>query len=232
MESNLAVVQDTEVFDSVKQEGYDVLVRARELSLIHDNEQFKAAGEYRAMLNRAKKDALAKLEPARGKAYAAYQEVLKLIKEVISPFDEAILILDGPLGKWDEEQRRLRRIEDEKRVAEAKRQAEEAQLKAAEEAQKAGNHAKAEAILNKPVVAPAISTPKPEGPQGVSFRENWKIDSLVNMSLLVAAANSGKVPIEALMPNEKFLNQMAKALKDKLNYPGVTVKCEKVVASR
>ena len=97
---------------------------------------------------------------------------------------------------------------------------------------KAGNLAKAEAIINKPVVVHVAPAPVQAAPVGISYRENWKVDPHIDLSALVAAIVKGTVPVDAVMPNMPFLNQMARAMKGRMEYPGVSVRVEKIVASR
>lgn len=222
---------DPEIFDSVKQGALEVVDRAHSMAAIDNDESFRQAELFRSSINRAKKDALAKLEPSRKKSYDAYQEVLKLIREVTTPFDQALEIIDAPLGAYRREQDRLARIEEDKRKVEAKKLAEDAALNAADAAAKSGNQAKADAILAKPVAVPSVSVPKPAGTGQVKYRDLYDCDPDISMELLVEAVYKKQVPIEALMPNMTFLNIMARGLKENMNYPGVRLRKRTVAAS-
>ena len=59
-------------------------------------------------------------------------------------------------------------------------------------------------------VAPA-PIHRPKKTEGVSTRDNWKM-RIINPAL---------IPREYLMPNEKVLNQIAKAMKNQGRIPGV-----------
>ncbi|MHB1546128.1 MAG: hypothetical protein ACYCSB_01240 [bacterium] len=62
-------------------------------------------------------------------------------------------------------------------------------------------------------------------------REDTKI-KVVDIMSLVKAVLSGEVPPEAILPNEKFIAEKAKALGENLLWPGVDVYIEKVIVNR
>lgn len=67
--------------------------------------------------------------------------------------------------------------------------------------------------------------------QGVSYRDNWKME-VVDLMVLVKAVAKGQQPISLLLPNETAINQIVKALKAETNIPGVKVYSEKVSSVR
>ena len=69
----------------------------------------------------------------------------------------------------------------------------------------------------------------PEVKEGV--REDTKI-KVTDVLRLAAAVLAGEVPPEAILPNEKFIGEKAKALGENLGYPGVDVYIEKVIVNR
>ena len=69
----------------------------------------------------------------------------------------------------------------------------------------------------------------PEVKDGV--REDTKI-KVTDVLRLAAAVLAGEVPPEAILPNEKFIGEKAKALGENLGYPGVDVYIEKVIVNR
>lgn len=140
--------------------------------------------------------------PLREATHRAHKEAVALETEADRPAAEAERIVKAEVARYHEEQRRLRaelerqaaeerrRLELEaqrKAAAEQKRQqalAEEARLREAEEAERAGDAERAEALVSAPVVvAPVAPEPVapvavvvPEAPkaQGVSVRMEWK----------------------------------------------------------
>jgi hypothetical protein len=226
MDNEIAVAE-------IKRESTSALAEACRLSsLIKDNESYEQACTFRMEMNRLKKAALERLDPVRKKAYTAYKETLKLIDDITTPYDEAMQVVDAPIKSYADEMERRKRVEEERLRKEAQRQAEEAQLAAAEEAQKSGEHERADAILDQtPLVAVPVVEAAPKV-DGMSFRELWKIDLPINMNLLVKAIAAGKADLGLVSPNMIALNGVARALKDRLNIPGVKVIREKVISSR
>lgn len=226
-------VESNQELMEVKTESMSALEKARAMAAaIKDHPSFSEACSFRAFLNTRKKERTEKLDPIRASAWETYQKALRLIEEVIAPFKESIAILDKPIGEYNNEQERIKRFKEEQQRRDAQKHADDAHLAAAEQADKSGDHARAEAILEK---QPVITTPVVEGApkvEGVSFRENWKVDPVINMRVLVRAIADGKAPLELVMPNIPVLNSMARSLKGNMNYPGVMVKRETVVASR
>lgn len=230
---NEVSVKDDDIFEQVQAKGTDLLITARNYAVvIKDDETFKRAAEFRKQLNVWKKEAKDKLEPARIKTYQAYQEVLGLIGEAVHPIDEAMGLLDEKLSAYKTEQERLAQIERERLRAEAIKAQEEAKLMAAEEADKSGDHQRADAILGAPVIAPVASMPETVKVEGMSFRETWKVDPVIDLMKLVQGVASGQIPLIAVQANIPFLNQVARSMKGLMNYPGVKAVCEKVVATR
>lgn len=123
--------------------------------------------------------------------------------------------------KAREEQLKLQRLAE--KAAEEERKRIQAQI---ERAQASGKTEKAEALQEKieavevmevPVIAPVIETPK-----GVSFREQW--------SAVVVDANL--IPREYMLPNLPALNKIAQATKGSIVIPGIKFHSEKILASR
>ena len=226
-------VQENESLIAIRKESNNFLDQSQKLAdALVDEASFIEAGNFRVALNKARTDAKEKLEPMRVKSYAAYQEVMKLIKEVMTPFEASLSILDGSIGIYRDRQEQKRREEEEKARAEAKKQAEDAKLRVAEEADKSGDHARAEAILETPTMVVTPVTQTAAKVDGMSFRETWKVDPVINLKLLAQAACQGRIPLECVMPNMTVLNNMARALKQNLNIPGVQAVRERVVASK
>lgn len=83
-----------------------------------------------------------------------------------------------------------------------------------------------EAALSVPAVMEA-----PPTMEGTHIRRTKKAE-VFDFVALVAAVASGKVPIQALEVNQKFLNQQAVAFGETLNYPGVRVVTDESLVSR
>ncbi|MFB3816180.1 MAG: hypothetical protein ACE147_00835 [Candidatus Methylomirabilales bacterium] len=138
------------------------------------------------------------------------------------------------------------REKDAARAAEIRRQAEEAAVKA--EAKAAAAMEKAEAILESvPQVTPqpAMVFNVPQKTAGIAKNVYWHAaiigtnhgkyaDAIKGAGpmaerarqsflQLVTAVAAGEVPLDALLPNESWLNKTAASLKKAMKYPGVEV---------
>ena len=83
--------------------------------------------------------------------------------------------------------------------------------------------------LSEPVVSTPISAAtKIAGTSGVEF---WHAE-IQNFKALVDAVASGVVPIEALEPNQAWLNKQAAALKSNFNFAGVNAVSTQSISQR
>ncbi|MDZ4342197.1 MAG: hypothetical protein U1E51_07125, partial [Candidatus Binatia bacterium] len=73
--------------------------------------------------------------------------------------------------------------------------------------------------------------PAVEKVEGVSSQVRWKFEVMDLKALLLAVAK-GEVPIQALQPNEVFIGQQVRSLRDAFRYPGVKAWPEKSISSR
>lgn len=134
--------------------------------------------------------------------------------------------LNTIMVKFTEEQEVIRREEEKHLQEEARKRAEEEVLRAAIEAEIAGEKEEAEAILQEPVYVPPIRVVS-EIPKSKEshIRENWSAE-IIDVMALVKGIAEGKVDIQAIEPNHliknhPFLNTMASRYQLKLNIPGV-----------
>jgi hypothetical protein len=143
-------------------------------------------------------------------------------------------------GQKEAERREAQRKLDE--AAEKERQRKEreaAKLRSEAEAAAAAGKAERAAVLEQradvaqetaaSVVAPTVQA-EPPRTAGIATREVWSA-VVVDFKALVGAVAAGTVPLLALEPSSKFLNQQAKACKRELNYPGVSAVVEKSIAA-
>jgi len=96
----------------------------------------------------------------------------------------------------------------------------DAALRAAEQSQ-ALKLAQADALWRAAdtVTAPAIHIDQPQV-AGLSSSERWHAE-VTDLKALIQSVAEGTTPISALQADMKVLNQMARALKSNMNYPGV-----------
>jgi len=182
-------------------------------------ENYSAAGALWTTL----KDMRAKVDESFdgiiSKAHAAHKEALAQKKKHDEPLEQGQKAIKQRMIAWDQEQERLRKLEQARIDAENKRKAEEDALELAAELEKAGEvHAAAE-VLEAPLdVQQAVipkSVPKVEG---FSYRSNWVFD--------VVDANA--VTREYLCLDLVKIGQVVRAMKGATNIPGIKPREEKV----
>lgn len=134
--------------------------------------------------------------------------------------------VDKLLTGYRQEQARQAAIEQE-RINAAIRKEEERLRKLAEakavRAEAKGDTERADAIRESvPSIPVPIVQAEPPKLAGVSFRTDWKAE-VVSLMDLAKAVVAGQIPAEAIMGNEKYISQTARALKSSMRWPGVRV---------
>jgi hypothetical protein len=125
---------------------------------------------------------------------------------------------------WQQEQERLRQEEQRRQEEIARKRAEDEALAEAKALQDEGRHEEADALLEAPLeIEPVMVNSYVPTIHGISKpRDNYQAE-ITNLLELVKAVAKGKVPLQAIEANMTFLNQMARAQKQTLNYAGVRV---------
>ena len=173
----------------------------------------------------------------------------ELRRTMTRPLDEAkkriMDLFRPPLDRLDQAEGTLKRSmlafqrEEARQAAEARRIAQEAAraeqerlAREAEEAEQAGRHEEAEAKIEiaAMVETPVVAAP-PTKASGISTREVWSAE-VTNLKELCRAIGAGKAPVQCVVPDARFLNGQARALKSALDYPGVRAVSEQVLAAR
>lgn len=149
--------------------------------------------------------------------------ILDAEKADMGQIKEAKDALSVILLKYNKEQERIHQEAVRKAQEEARKAAEEQKLAEAIAAEAAGEKEEAEAIINEPTLAPASIVQKPVSKvAGEVGKKTYqaKVDDLMK---LVKAVAAGTVPILAIKADEPWLNGQARAFREGLNYPGVSV---------
>lgn len=159
------------------------------------------------------------------------QAVIAQGKKIDEPLDYVIKATGRKAAEWIRSEQA--RIAEEKRKAEeiARKEAEEAQIAAAEKLQAEGMTAAAEAVISAPVVTPKIEVSQPEKAEGVSYRENFSAE-VVDLMTLVKAVAAGTAPICYLQADSVALNGWARSTKGTASIPGVKVVSNMIQARR
>ena len=192
------------------QQSTDVLTQA-EAMVVEDKQQYDVASAWTKACIDLKKKIVAFFEPMKMKAHEAHQTVCDSEKKHLGPVEKAVGVLKKKMTSWYMEEQRKVREQEEKIRQEAIRQQEEARLKEAEELEKNGEAEKAEEILAAPILAPVFKPQEIEKPEGVSYRDSWKFE----------ITDESKIPREYLIPDEKKIAGIVKAMKEKFDVPGI-----------
>lgn len=162
-----------------------------------------------------------KLNPFKKKAYDAYKSWPTLIDELTKDYKAVERYLKKIAEEWSAaERRRIKEEEDRKREEQRQREEEE-RLAEAERAEKEGRHDDAEIILETPQYTPPVIL-EPEIPKvkGISYVTRWRY----------RISNKALIPKEYLVVDEKAIQKVVDALKDKCNIPGVEVYPEETIS--
>lgn len=187
----------------------------------------------------------------------AKTKIMDLYRRPLEKLAQAETIIKDALGEYDDKQEELRKAEEERlrqaqkfmqdvtdayaenaridaeraqaaAAAATPEQAEQAQAAVAAAAERL-EHAQVEQTVVATAPTPIVATTTPKV-SGISRKTTWKGEITDKMALIKAVAE-GKAPATLVDINESVLNQMARAMKDTMNYPGVKAVEEKSIAS-
>ena len=169
-------------------------------------------------------------------AHAHHKGLVADKKSHVEPVSEAKRLIKSKRILYVDEQERLRKIEEARIQAEARRIAEEAALAAAIAAENAGDSVEAEEILNEPVHVPVVTIAKSTPSAGVSgaIREIWSAE--VDMFTLVHSIVGDKEIADRLLvhpyitieANKSVLDGIARKQHENMKIPGVRAVSRKV----
>lgn len=198
-------------------------------TIITTSKEFVSAGE----LLRQVKGEQTRLKALKDNTLAPFREGMQRVQQLFAPkermLDEAEADLKEAISFYTENQRlEQRRIEAELRDQHA-REAEAAEAKAAKLEEK-GKPEQAEAVRDAVPAVPVVimDTPKVAG---VTTRAVYHAE-VVDMMALVKAVAEGRAPLAYLNANMTVLNNMARAMKEAGQIPGVKIRRGTSVAAR
>jgi hypothetical protein len=218
---------------------YDgVLTSAKKLTVVDSVESAEQANDFGRLLQVGTKEAEGFFKPIKQQIDGFKAPVLQHEKEFAGVLDAEKRRLGGLLTTWNQKVAEEAEKERKRQQEEAERQArEEALARAVELEEEIGTEAAAE-ILEQPVYVPQVVTqvaapPKMSGQVGTAtygakvtgWEEKMTEKPLThpgwaNFKLLVKAVAEGRAPIQALQPNEQFLNAQGKSYREGFSMPG------------
>lgn len=161
-------------------------------------------------------------DPAIAAANASHKAAIAAKKKVTDPITEAERAIKPKIGMYETEQRR-KAEEERRRAEEEERKRREAELEASlEEAEADGASAdEVQAIIDQPIPMPRVKpAPTFQSAKGVATRCVYKAE-VYDARALYRAVAEGAVSPNLVAPNMTALNQMARAMRDTMNIPGV-----------
>jgi len=161
------------------------------------------------------------------KAHQAHKEAVAQRKRYLEPIEQGRAILKPKMAEWNKEQERIRQEEQRKAEEAARKRAEDEALEMAALAEKVGDNALADAIMEQPITPMPVFVPKLSPKTATRFQERWYAEC-VDIKALCRAIADGKQPIALIEPNMVALNKLAGALKGSMQIPGVVAKSKTV----
>jgi len=153
-----------------------------------------------------------------------------LENEAFLPIRAAKQVANRKLSDYQAEQERKAAAERARLEKEAKQNEEAHRLEVAEQLEAAGEKEAAAAVLDEPMtIAPVVAAPKP-ALSGVTFRETFRAEVTDKMALIREIAKTPAL-LHLAYVNLPAINQLARALKERLSIPGVRVIKEKQIAA-
>jgi len=162
--------------------------------------------------------------PMKRLADEAHKEICRKEKEITEPLEKAKKYLSKQIGEFDLETERQRKAEEArlqeearlKAVAEAAQRAQDTAIADAIELEAQGDVKGAAAVLANPVpqevyVPPVVIPRSVPKAAGVSSNATW--------TFRITDVNA--IPREYMIPDEKAIRAVVKAMKNKTNIPGV-----------
>lgn len=197
-------------FDALKDGTSTLLTQAQNL-FIKDDATYNLACEIGKTVSERIKLIQTEFKPSKEAAHAAHRAITALEAKLIDPLTAVKKLMATKAGSYHEEQLRKAREAEEKRLAEARRQAEEIALTQAVDLAEAGDEEGASfAIENVPMptAQPVVATPKVEGVKQVT---RWKF-RIVDEKI---------IPRDFLIIDEQKLRKYAEAMKSGAKVAGV-----------
>lgn len=144
-------------------------------------------------------------------AHEAHKKALAAKKLYLGPVVEFKRLGKSMLDAWNQEQERLRRLEEAKLREQARKLEEDRQLAEASLAEQSGDKDTAQAILEEPVQVPTVVLPKSTPKTATVIRKMWDA-RVVNPSL---------VPDDYWVLDEAKIKQAIRNSKGAVRIPGV-----------
>lgn len=206
----------------------EVILSISQAFTVTTHEEFVGANAELQSIKRKSKEIEAKRQELKAPILEAGRKVDDLFKPALAVLAAAEDAIKKQMISYQREQERIRREIEEKARIELEK-AERARMRAIEK----GDVTKVAKLEEKvaAVAATVAEAPQVAKVKGFSITEIWNAQ-VVDFMALVKAVAAGKQPIELLLPNERALDDLAKAHTTNLSIPGVLAVKRDSAASR
>lgn len=223
-------------------QSHEIERESREVSIVKEgltiqtHQDYLSAGEKLKSIVRARKQVVELFREAKQAADRAHASVCAAEKKLLDPLKKAEDEYNRHVKSYlliqrqreQEEAARLRKAAEEearRKTEELKKSQDDERIRIAQQLHESGFKQEAEQVLAQEapvvIVAPVVTQPiqKMETVTGQHLRTTYCfiVDDLL---LLIQEVAAGRQPISLLLPNQKALDQMARALKKELRIPG------------
>jgi hypothetical protein len=209
----------TQEAEQTQAQATDLATQAGNVRVI-DSQTYVAAGEWwtRIKLLREKVDET--FSPLIKSAWTTHKLILGKKNEIDAPLEASQRRIKGLMEEYDRDQQAKARKEEQRIAEEARKAQEERVLEAAVQAEKSGDKALAQTIIETPVHTPAVVIPRdvPKLEGGPVFREVWQFE----------IERADLIPRAYLIPDEIKIGKVVRAMKDQANIPGIKVFSKRV----
>lgn len=215
----------------VQSRSMDVLREAEEIK-VTDDPSYEAADRFvREIIIPFEKEIGQTFDDSINEAHKLHKRILEQKKKYGTPLDEAKRRINRSMSDYLIQRERKAKEEAARIEAEQRKRLDDEQLAEAQAHVEAGDHIAAEQVLGEQINLPPAQIPAVPKVEGTSAPKDWKAE-VKDLKALVLAVAAGRVPMAAVVANEKFLNSQAKSLKSEMVYPGVRVWWEYRIARR
>lgn len=215
---------DQQKTDGILTDTMDLVRKENNRYIIKDEQSYVLACELQKIVHELDKKVVAHHKPMKQAADAVKKVILDAEKKARENLTSAKGILAAAIGGWlrkkEEEAKEKARKERERIEAERLKKAEEMEKKAQELKEQGTPEAMAAAINLDTKVEdildaelPTIKIEKPQKVSGMKTVDYWKFEIV----------NPAEIPREYLIPDEKKIGQVVRAMKDKTKIPGVRI---------
>lgn len=155
-------------------------------------------------------------------AHAMHKDLLARKARHEAPLAEAERIIKTTMATWRDEQERIRRAEEARRIAEQRKIDEDKRLAVALALEEQGKSAAANAVINLPIAQTRVAKVESVVPKvaGVTFPRLYSAE-VYDILELAAHVLDHPEDADCLMANMPTLNRRAVAAKESLTIPGV-----------